>query len=230
MRFANLRQIVGLTLAWALVLFTADYIKHPRPIAQLLGRAPSGAGPMARPHLRIWMKHLCCSGCLADVQQALAELPGLGPAALATPEIRSPAQASAAPAAIDDDSNRLEIDVTDVKLLDFVVVDHAIEQTGLAAERMEFGGVPHFRIEAELKHLCCQACVKGLEMGLSITRSLRATGQFGWIDSVAVSKEHRRLIIHARYDRTVDLEELMAALHHIGFSPASLRVLTGPET
>jgi hypothetical protein len=232
MRFASLKQIVGLTVAWALVLFSADYLKNPRPIAEMFGGRRGSAAHPSRPHLSIWMNHLCCSGCLGDVQQALAVLPGLGPADLAQQpqKMPSPESVDSSASVVDNPANRLEVDVTDTKLVDFVAIDHALEKTGLVAERVEFGGVQHFRVVAELRHLCCQACVRGLELGLNIAKSLRATGQFGWIDSVTVSKEHHSLIVHARYDKTVDVEELIAALHRIGFAPTSVRILTGSET
>ena len=231
MRFSNPKQIIGLTIVWAVVLFAADYVMNPRPVAQLFGGRLGGAAHVSRPHLSIWMNHLCCSGCLDDVQQVLAGLSGLGTAELAQAG-ELPSRESVDPSATTESStaNRLEIDVTDIRLVEFVALDRALENTGLAVERVEFGGVQHFRIEAELKHLCCQTCVRGLELGLNIAKSLRATGRFGWIDSITTNKERHSLTAHARYDKTVDVEELIGALHHIGFAPASVRILVDSET
>jgi len=231
MRFSNPKQIIALMIAWAAVLFAADYIKNPRPVAQIFGGRRGFAAHATRPHLSVWMNHLCCSGCFDDAQEALAGLPGLGRATLGeSRELPTPERSD--PKAVSDNSaaNRLEVDVTDIKLVEFVALGRAVENTGLAAERVEFGGVQHFRIEAELKHLCCQTCVRGLELGLTIAQSLRATGRFGWIDSVTVNKERHILIAHARYDKVVDVQELIGALHHIGFAPTAVRILIDPET
>ncbi len=73
MKFASVKQIILLTAITCLGLFGLDYYKNP----QLWHSRQSAS--MARPGIRLtlWMNHLCCLGCLADVRQALAEIPGI---------------------------------------------------------------------------------------------------------------------------------------------------------
>jgi hypothetical protein len=218
MRFSSFKQILGITLAWAIVLFAVDYLKNPRAAAEVFGRKPHESTVHDKPHLSIWMNHLCCSGCAGDAQTALSTVAGLGRA-----EVPSEAQLKT------NDPSHIEVEVTNLELLDFVSLARAMENAGLVPERVDFSGAAHFRLVAELKHLCCAECSRSLESGLGIAKALRATGQFGWIDSVTVSKEKRRVVAHARYDKTVDISEFVAALNRMGFAPASLRVSVGSE-
>jgi hypothetical protein len=230
MRFSTVRQIVLLTLAWAAVLFIVDYVKNPRPMAQLFD-ARLVAPVASRPHLSLWMNHLCCSGCLDDVREALASIPGLGPADVArTTDLPARDEVNDTTANEMGYANRVEVDVTDLRVLDFVTLDHALEKTGLVAEQVELSGVPHFRLEAELHHVCCRACSKALESGFEVAKSLRATGRFNWLDSITVNKERRTVVAHARFNKAADVEELIGALHRLGFAPTALRVLVGSES
>jgi copper chaperone CopZ len=228
MRFSSWKQILVLTVAWAAVLFVVDYVKNPRAVSELFGRRLPESTHTDKPHLSIWMNHLCCSGCAGEVQDALKGVPGLGKSEVAEPP-KSATEAEQLAPGETSYANHVEVEVTDVKQLDFVALERALEATGLAAERLDFSGVSHFRVEATLKHVCCGACSKALESGLDIAKSLRATGQFAWMDSVSVNKEKRAVIAHARYDKVVDVAELSAALHRMGFAPATLRVLVGSE-
>jgi hypothetical protein len=230
MRFSTVRQIVLLTLAWAAALFIVDYVKNPRPMAQLFG-AHFVAPVASRPHLSLWMNHLCCSGCLVDVQEALGGIPGLGLADVARPtDLPNREKVDDAIANETGYANRIEVDVTDLKVLDFVTLNHALEKTGLVAEQVELSGVPHFRLEAELQHVCCGACSRALESGFDVVKSLRATGRFTWLDSATVNKERRTIVAHARYNKAADIQELIAAIHHLGFAPIALRVLVDSES
>jgi len=79
MKFASVKQIIVLTAITCVGLFALDYYKNP----QLWhARSVSTARPGVR--LTLWMNHLCCLGCLADVRQALAEIPGIDVANAAT--------------------------------------------------------------------------------------------------------------------------------------------------
>jgi hypothetical protein len=231
MRFATFRQIVVLALGWVVVLFVVDYVKNPRPLLRGFDARMGTSLGASRPHLTLWMNHLCCSGCRDDVREALKTIPGLGAADVARPTDLPDVEKMAAGTVSEPSySNRIEVDVTDVGAVDFVALDRALEKTGLVAEQVELSGVPHFRLEAQVNHICCRACSKALESGFDIAKSLRASGRFRWIDSISVSKERRRVVAHARYNATADVEELMGALHHLGFAPSAVRILVGSES
>src|SRR5580692_2786587 len=84
MHFASPKQLVALALVWAALLVGYDHHRNPKPLHGywmefLGGSSRPGAGtPSDRPHLRLSMPHLCCSGCLSDVRTALEPLRGLG--------------------------------------------------------------------------------------------------------------------------------------------------------
>jgi copper chaperone CopZ len=232
MRFANFRQITLLSLGWVLLLFVVDYVENPRPLLQAFDARANAPVAASRPHLTLWMNHLCCSGCRDDVREALKTIPGLGDADVARPTDLPDVEKMAAATTASETgyANRIEVDVTDLRAVDFVALDHALEKTGLVAEQLELSGVPHFRLEAQLNHICCRACSKALESGFDIAKSIRATGRFRWIDSISVSKERRTVVAHARYNATADVEELMGVLHRLGFAPSALRILVGSES
>jgi hypothetical protein len=232
MTFSNPKQIIALMLAWTLALFAIDYVKNPQSIRLGFGaKAPAAASNITKPTVRIWMNHLCCSGCLGDVRKALGTVHGLGAVTvLEEVEAREQADTDPKPAgAVPSYANKVDVTVDDIALVDFMAIDRALRDEGLTAEHMEFGGVSHFRLEAELKHICCGLCTTGIDQGMQIAKSLRGTGQFAWLDSVSVNKTEHRLVAYARFDKTVDVLELIVALNHLGFAPSSLNVRADQE-
>lgn len=224
MRFSNVRQVVALTLAWAAGLFVLDYVKN-RHLWQ-----PSAAGPaVAGTHVTLWINHLCCTGCMADVQAALAGLPWAGRMAMVRGgAVLSREQADALGRPLADYGNWVDLEVPDVSRLEFVSLDRALRDKGLVAGRMEFGGMPHFRLEAQVSHMCCGMCERGAEAGLDFARAHSFTGQFKWLDSVTVDRTHKRIMAHARFldpGKTVDVAEFLSGLDYVGLAPLSVRVV-----
>src|SRR2546426_2926200 len=74
MRFATVAQVLAMVLAWTAILFAIDYTKNP----QLWNRPELSPLSAEGPHLRLWISHLCCTGCLADATKALGTIPCLG--------------------------------------------------------------------------------------------------------------------------------------------------------
>jgi hypothetical protein len=119
----------------------------------------------------------------------------------------------------------------DLARVDFVALDRALREKGLVASRLEFGGVAHFRLEAQVAHMCCGACEDAARRTVSLSRALSA-GRLLWVDSVTTDRARHRVVVYARYlepGKTVDVAELLAAFEQVGFVPSSLRVLTSPE-
>jgi hypothetical protein len=94
---------------------------------------------------------------------------------------------------------------------------------------MELSGPRHFRLNAELHHLCCGLCATGVRDGLEITKGLKSQGHFKWLDSFVVDKPKKLVVAHARYDAVADVSELINALNHIGFQPTSLFAVIDAE-
>ena len=69
-RQATRTQIVLMTAGWLGTLLAIDYVKNPHLRAS--ERMPDKAPPAA---ISLWINHLCCTGCLGEVRDALASVP-----------------------------------------------------------------------------------------------------------------------------------------------------------
>ncbi len=228
MTFATTRTLVVMTILWAVALFGIDYAKNPKGAEQLFSSKGMGVSAKdGKPVIKLWMNHLCCTGCLSDVTKALEKIPNIK---VKPKDLES--QESADMEATDkpkDYGNEVELEITDLKTIDFMSIDHALRDAGLTAERMELSGPRHFRLNAELKHVCCGLCATGVREGLEITRGLKSQGRFKWLDSFVVDKQKKLVTAHARYDAAADVEELIYALNHVGFQPTSIFAVVDAE-
>jgi hypothetical protein len=224
-RLATPLQIGILIAAWLTVLLAIDYKKNPHLWAKLPPQ------PTSVP-LALWVNHLCCSGCMADVHAALGTLPWIEPGA-ARPRAKTlhNLQDAEASWSAGDLGGWVDIPRMDLTRIDFVALERALREKGLVPSRMEFGGVAHFRLEAQVAHMCCGACEDAARRTVSLSRAL-SVGRLLWVDSVTTDRARHRVVVYARYlepGKTVDVAELLAAFEQVGLVPFSLRVLTGPE-
>ena len=228
MTFASTKTLVVLTLLWAIALFGIDYAKNPKAAESMWTSKHMGESAKdGKPIVKLWMNHLCCTGCLSDVSKALEKLPGVK---VKQKELAS--QESAEMETVEkskDYGNEVELELTDLKTIDFMAIDRALRDAGLVADRMELSGPRHFRLNAELHHLCCGLCATGVREGLEITRGLKAQGHFKWLDSFVVDKPKKLVTAHARYDASADVSELINALNHVGFQPTSVFAVIDAE-
>ena len=222
MKFSNTGQIIALALTWTAAMVYVDYKKNPRPLREMYSgsKRTQADQNILTPHVSLKLNHLCCSGCLDDVKAALKDLPWVG-------TISIPDEAS-----LPDQSNTQEkdtyagyVDVTvkDIQTLDFVELNQKLRATGLTAEHIKFSGIKEYRLNAFLKHICCQVCTKALEKGLFV-KGIRATGPLQWLDNAAVSKEHHSVVVAPRPGREADITELFEALDRLGFAPSTLKI------
>ena len=224
MKFASMKQIIVMTAITCALLYGLDYYKNP----QLWhSRSVSTARPGVR--LTLWMNHLCCLGCLADVRQALAEVPGIDLANASGPkQLLTQAEANMQGASLPDYGNTVELPISDLEKLDLVAVDKALRDKGFVAGRMELSGVEHFRLEALLEHLCCGMCDRSIPERVAFLKAKGSAGQLKWLDSVSVDHEKKTVAAHARFlepGKTVDVVEFLSGLNYLGYEPSSLRVI-----
>jgi hypothetical protein len=222
------KQIVAMSLVWAAALFAIDYIKHPRPLSELFGMKQGRFGDAVRPTnptITLWVNHLCCSGCLDDLRAALQPLTWADKVELDKDALAQRA-ANQREQALNDFSNRVRIEIKaeDIARVDFVALDRAVRDAGLVAEHIQFGGIPHMRLEAHVPHLCCNLCKVAVEEGVKIARQPGAGNDFKWLDSINVDRPQKTVTAYTRYDSIVDVGEFIAALNHLGFAPAALTV------
>jgi hypothetical protein len=226
-RLATPFQIAILIVAWLAVLVLIDYKKNPH----LWGKAQSPPPPASVP-LSLWVNHLCCSGCMADVRAALGTLGWIEPGTVQAraEKLGEDGQADAL-RSVGDFGGWVDIRGIDPARIDFVALDRALREKGLVASRMEFGGAAHFRLEAQVAHMCCGACEDAARRTVTLSRALSA-GRLLWVDSVTTDRARHRVVVYARYlepGQTVDVAELLGAMEQVGLVPFSLRTLTGPE-
>jgi copper chaperone CopZ len=228
MTFASTKTLVVMTVLWAIALFGIDYAKNPKAAEQLFTSKHMGESAKdGKPVIKLWMNHLCCTACLSDVTTALEKLPNIK---VKQKELTSQESADMETAAKPKDyGNEVELEIADLKTIDFMAIDRALRDAGLTADRMELSGPRHFRLNAELHHICCGLCATGVREGLEITKGLKSQGHFKWLDSFVVDKQKKLVVAHARYDATADVQELVLALNHIGFQPTSIFAVVDAE-
>lgn len=223
-RLATRTQIAVMIVVWLAVLLAIDYTKNPHLWAAgvVPARPPSAA-------LSLWVNHLCCTGCLADVRQALADLPWIDPERIRARErVISREQADAA-GPQSEYGGWVDAGVRDINGVDFVAIDRALRERGMVASRIEFAGPPHFRLAARVHHLCCGMC---RDAGERIATLDRARTRLRWVDSVTADRAAHTVTVHARYQspgEAVDVADLLAAFDEVGLPPLSLRVLDDAE-
>lgn len=226
-RLATPLQIAALTAAWLATLLVIDYTKNPH-LWNTASPRPATSVPLS-----LWVNHLCCSGCLSDVTAALEALPWVGPGQVRARQgtLPTPKEAEArGPGG--EYGGWVDVQVKDPTLIDFVAVDRALRDKGLVVSRMELGGLEHFRLEAQVAHLCCSVCSDAAQHAMELSRALSAM-RLGWVDSVTADHVQHRIVVYARYlepGKTIDVAELLGALDQIGLAPFSLRAVAGTES
>ena len=223
MTFATTKTLIVLTILWALALFGIDYAKNPKAADSIFAPKEMGVASTAgKPVIKLWLNHLCCTGCLSDVTAALAKVSSVKVKSKPLPSTEQADQNEMEGQKPKDYGGEIELEFTDLRMVDFKAIDRALRDAGLVADRMLISGLQHYRLTAELKHLCCGLCSTGMKEGLEITRGLKSQGHFKWLDSFQVSKKDKVLIAHARYDATADVTELLHGLNQVGFEPTSV--------
>jgi len=230
MKFASVTQIVVLVVATTITLFTVDYFKNPQlwhHETANISKTENGI------HITLWMNHLCCTQCLADIRQALAGFPGLDTTNATSPSgLRTMEQANQENASLPDYGNEVQLPVTDLTKVDLVAVDKTLRDKGFVAGRIELSGIEHFRLEAVLEHLCCGMCDRSIHDRVAFLKSKALGGQFKWLDSVDVEHERKTVVAYARYlepGKSVNVAEFLSGLNYLGYEPSSLRIVAGDK-
>lgn len=224
-RLATVTQMVVMTVVWLGVLVAIDVIKNPhlKAAERTPGKAPTAA-------LSVWVNHLCCTGCLGEVRDALASIPWVDAKEIHPRQlVISREQADEHPTPQSDYGGYVDVGVTSIAAIDFVEIDRALREHGMVASRIEFGGPEHFRLEAKVRHLCCGMCKDATDR---IPTLDRARNRLRWVDSVSADRAGARVTVHARYQSptdTVDVADLLGAFDEVGLPAMSLHVLADAE-
>lgn len=216
MRFSKPKQIVAMTLVWASALIAYDQLfsKH------LFAPTPEVIAKFTKPQMSMWVDHVGCSGGFEHVLRAVETLPWLGQIEVVGEADRTQAPESCGIGVI--------VDVRDVATADFMGLVSALRKFGIAPAAIQFGGIPHFALEAEVSDLIrCPDCVQAARLAMTPKKDLKVGGTFRWLDSARVSAEERTVTAYARFGYVADVGEMMRALEQAGFPPVAIRIEVG---
>jgi copper chaperone CopZ len=220
-RLASPVLVAALTLAWVGVCMGIDYTWN-RHLWEATAR---DAGAPADTPLSLRINHLCCSGCFADVREALKKVAWLADETMSVRErLLTQEQAEGAVRALDY-SGWVDVSVPDLTRVDFVEIDRVLREQGMVASEMQlrFPKTAHIRFVAQVRHLCCGMCVDAAQRIKELSRA-QQFGRLRWLDSVTASHRNKEVVFHARYEESIDVAELLGALDAIGLPAFSLRV------
>src|SRR5262249_46698155 len=142
--------------------FGIDRLKNPRR-AVIPGEVLATSGNTDEPTIRIWLNETGCSGCLTGLQKRLSEVPWLS-----TPKVLDKLPTTEDSKDKMDLGEHAQLSVVEIKVaeknvtdVDFVAVLAALRKAGFAPAQVEFSGLPHYRLEADLAPMCSPGCVEG---------------------------------------------------------------------
>ena len=224
-KLATRTQMVVMTVAWLGVLVGIDLWKNPhlRAAERTQDKAPRTA-------ISLWINHLCCTGCLGEVRDALASVPWIDANQIRPRQnVVSREQADEHPTPQSDYGGWVDVGVTNIKEIDFVEIDRVLREKGMVASRVEFSGPEHFRLEAKVRHLCCGMCKDATDR---IPALDPARMRLRWVDSITSDRAQHSVTVHARYQaagEAIDVAELLGAFDEVGLPAFSLKVLADAE-
>lgn len=215
-KLASWTQVLAMSVAWALICLGLDLKYNPQLWAKTAVTEPSTVP------LSLHLHHLRCAGCLDDVKKALGTLPWLQNADMTV-------RTTGADSAVGDFAGWLDITVPDVSQIDFVALQQALRQEGFVASQVQFGGLRHYRLEGQARHLCTAAEKDNCEP-LPDLGKVRRGDQLKWLDSLTT--DGQTIVFSVRYQQPtdrIDVKELFTAMDEFGLWPSSLRVVNTPE-
>lgn len=224
MKFSNAKQIVAMMLVWGLTLSVYDRLfnKH------LFAPKADAITTFTKPQVRMWVNHLCCSGCFANVNEAIKTLPWLGrPSVVKEEKLLSKKEANSTEPRSSYGGGVI-VDLQDVSKADFVAMNDALRKQGMGPGEIEFGGIPHFALKIEVsRHLCCHSCVQAVQEAMTPKQDPKFISTLQWLDSARVDQVAKTITAYVKVGYAADVGELMRALDQAGFPPSSIRIAVG---
>lgn len=212
-------------------MIVIDLAKNPKTQGSFFDKlnvTGPAAAHVSNPQIRLWMNQLCTTANLNDLEAAIKPVSWVAPTMNTEKPVPSAALLDAEPdAGTPNCSNWLDLNVTNVQSIDFVQLDRALRAAGFAADRMEIGGISHYRVQADLPQLHGKTAVRALVDGLALALNFRSKGQFVWLDSSSVDADKKQVTMFMRLDTSVDAVELLAGLNKLGYAPSAARLLLG---
>ena len=213
MRFSNAKQIIVMALVWAFALIVYDEVfnKH------LFAPTPAAVAKFTSPQVAMWMSHVGCSGGLEAVLQAISTRPWLGEPRVVE-DVGKPC------------GRGLLVSVVDVAQADFMELGNTLRHVGVVPAEIEFGGIPHFALIAQVSQLTgCLPCKQAALEAVSPKKDPKMGSTFKWLDSAKVGEAEQTITAYVRYGYGADVGELVRTLDQAGFPPSSIRIMVGEK-
>ena len=231
MRYSNALEITAMTLLWAAVLIWYDIAFNQHFFQPNLAQVQT----FASPQVDLWIPNVGCSGKVEKMLQALRALSWLDQPTLK----RAPGASGTGTAAQAKRPDALSCgvgvlaNVRDVKQADFMEIYNALRPLDVMPTTVEFGGMPHFALQAKVANLRCEACdqaaIDALRRAAASALSPRKDPKLGetfkWLDSKRVDLKDQTITAFVRFNNAVHVNEMVWALTQAGFPPFSIRVV-----
>jgi hypothetical protein len=231
MRYSNAFEITAMTLLWAAALIWYDIAFN-----QHLFRPPmADITHFSSPQVNLWIQHVGCTGKADDTMQALRALSWLDQVELTgrtgTPGAGTEAHTNR-PAAVQCDIGVLA-HVRQVEQADFMEIYNALRPLDVVPTTVEFGGIPHFALQAKVANLSCEACDEAatevLKRAAANAMAPRKDPKFGetfkWRDSEQVDLKDQTVTAFVRFNNPAHINEMVWALTQAGFPPWSIHIV-----
>ena len=219
MRYSNAKEIVAMTLVWALALIVYDKTFSK----QLYKPTPERVAQFTTPEVGMLINHVACSGSTEEVARILKMLPWLGEPKFTEQKKPQHTAFTGGMCAL-----RILVGVRDIGQADFVVLADTLRKISISPAELEFGGIPHFALKAEVpRFIDCPSCVEAAQAAVSPKKDLKVQSTFKWLDSARVDPAEQTITAYARFGYEAHVEELMQALDQAGFPPTSIRIVVG---
>ncbi len=217
------QQVVLMLLLWAAVLIGVDlkYNKHPE-------RTVSGVS-VGHPRITITLGHLCCSGCYEIVYKAIKQYSWLTkPTYLDKKSLPTHEEATrmVVPARLNPATYSgqvgADLDPTQVRLVDLMLLPKAIENEGLAPAEFKLTGIPHFVLHVTLPHLCCPTCTEAVNIMCDTSGKSAIATELAKLNAVHTVVGLDSVSLEFRDE--ADIAELKRVLFRVGYVPREIHI------
>ncbi|MCB9674399.1 MAG: hypothetical protein H6737_04735 [Alphaproteobacteria bacterium] len=257
MTFASWRVLIALVFGWTAILFGADFLLDPHSAIWTRGQSQDAGRSDGKAYLRIWLRYPCRaeSTCLPVASDAVKDLVigtgaggGTGAPWMTEPKLvpYKTIVEELANAQSDDEYsvesilivNRLEAEVPDPKIVDFMDVIRSLEAVGLVPDRIEYEGPGHYTIQARVDGLRDQPSrTDAVEAIGHLISEYRSRGYYRWLNSVGEGEDAKMagvsgdsvsdsLRFFPSLGARVDIMEVVEAVQSIGLAPSSITIGT----
>jgi hypothetical protein len=246
MRYSNAGEIVVIAVVWVVILLVVKNAFDTPAASETVHPT------FTTPQIETIIRHIGCSEQYKEVVRVLKTLPWLeepqimrgdqvakeigevpavpAPHTLGTVRPEQPLELCAV---------RIAARVKSVEQADFVQLTEALRDIGIVPVTLEFGGLQHFALQAQMADLSCQPCVQTAMDALSMfpvsatyyysttKNPIEVSKQtsFQWLESKGVDTSRHTITVSVRPQHTARVVEMMRAFERSGLLPLAIRVV-----